>query len=451
MANRFWVGGSGTWDNSSTANWAATTGGASGASAPTGADSAIFDTNSGTAATVTVASTAVALTTNLNKSDLTLSLAGNATLATFASPTAFTFTSGAIVLNSYTLTTSAFISDTTSARSVDFGTGKIVITGNNAVVWRASQANFTASGSKIVELTYAGATGTRDIRHGYTVAYTEANSVNIKVIAGTDIVSLSNGGNSLVDIDLTGFAGSFNFGSGPTIYGNFNAGGATAFVSNTGTATFAATSGTKTIDTKGLTVNCPLTFNGVGGIWEFQGALTQLSTRAFTITNGTVRLKNGVTSTVGAFATTGTNQKFLQSTLAGSQATLSQASGTVSASNLTIQDINATGGATWNAYVTSNNINFGNNSGWDFYLPVNSIYDSLRLRGYTGTVTDMLLQYYKANGAVSNSLQDAESEFLILKGFTTGTNTDKWFNYLRSLSYTGSINDMLFDYWKDPA
>lgn len=370
MANRFWVGGSGTWDNASTANWAATSGGASGASAPTGADSAIFDTNSGTAATVTVASTAVALTTNINKSDLTLSLAGNATLATFASATAFTFTSGAIVLNSYTLTTSTFLSDTTSARSIDFGTGKIVITGNNLVVWRASQANFTASGSKIVEMTYAGSTGTRNIRHGYTVVYTEANSINLKVTAGTDIVSLSNGVCTLVDVDLTGFAGTFDFGSGATIYGSFDAGGATAFVSNAGTATFAATSGPKTIDTKGLTVNCPLTFNGVGGIWEFQGALTQLSTRAFTITNGTVRLKNGVTSTVGAFATTGTNQKFLQSTVSGSQATLSQAGGTVNSIYLTIRDINATGGATWNAYTTNNNIDAGNNLGWDFSFQI---------------------------------------------------------------------------------
>lgn len=32
MANRYWVGGSGTWDNASTTNWSATSGGAAGAS-----------------------------------------------------------------------------------------------------------------------------------------------------------------------------------------------------------------------------------------------------------------------------------------------------------------------------------------------------------------------------------------------------------------------------------
>jgi hypothetical protein len=69
---------------------------------------------------------------------------------------------------------------------------------------------------------------------------------------------------------------------------------------------------------------------------------------------------------VGSFATSGANQKFLQSTLAGSQATLSDASGTNNLSNTTIQDINATGGATWNAYLTNNNVDGGNNTGWDF-------------------------------------------------------------------------------------
>lgn len=43
MADRFWVGGSGTWDTTSTTNWSATSGGASGASVPTAADSVFFD------------------------------------------------------------------------------------------------------------------------------------------------------------------------------------------------------------------------------------------------------------------------------------------------------------------------------------------------------------------------------------------------------------------------
>jgi hypothetical protein len=122
----------------------------------------------------------------------------------------------------------------------------------------------------------------------------------------------------------------------------------------------------KTITVNTKTIDQPIVFNGIGGTWQFQDALTQGSTRAFTITDGTVQLKNGVRSTVGAFATSGTTRKFLQSTTAGVQATLSQASGTVNATYLTIQDIKTNGGAIWNAFTTSGNVDAGDNTGWNF-------------------------------------------------------------------------------------
>jgi hypothetical protein len=61
MADRYWVGGSGTWDASTTTNWSTTSGGAGGASAPTSADNAYFDGNSdgGAPFTVTIGTGAV--------------------------------------------------------------------------------------------------------------------------------------------------------------------------------------------------------------------------------------------------------------------------------------------------------------------------------------------------------------------------------------------------------
>lgn len=49
MADRYWVGGSGTWDDSSTTHWSTSSGGAAGASAPltSSIDRALFDANSG--------------------------------------------------------------------------------------------------------------------------------------------------------------------------------------------------------------------------------------------------------------------------------------------------------------------------------------------------------------------------------------------------------------------
>lgn len=49
MANRYWVGGSGTWNSTNTTNWSATSGGAGGASVPTSADAVFFDTSSSAA------------------------------------------------------------------------------------------------------------------------------------------------------------------------------------------------------------------------------------------------------------------------------------------------------------------------------------------------------------------------------------------------------------------
>ena len=59
---KYWVGGTGTWDATTTTNWSATSGGAGGASAPTLADNVIFNSASNaTLYTVTVGTNAVAL------------------------------------------------------------------------------------------------------------------------------------------------------------------------------------------------------------------------------------------------------------------------------------------------------------------------------------------------------------------------------------------------------
>ena len=77
MASRFWVGGTGSWNASTTTNWSATSGGAGGASAPTSADTATFDTlSNATLYTVTMVSGATC-------SDLNIAgpLSGNVTFS----------------------------------------------------------------------------------------------------------------------------------------------------------------------------------------------------------------------------------------------------------------------------------------------------------------------------------------------------------------------------------
>lgn len=359
MAARFWVGGSGTWNNTSTANWAATSGGAPGASAPVAIDTVTFDANSGTAAVVTVAATATATTVTINKADITLSLSGS---PTFVGAT--TLTTGTLVLNSHTYTTTTVSTANSNARTIDFGTGKIVLTGTTGTIWNASTAtNLVILGEPLIECPNGGA-GTRTLGNGGTAGGSTAMAVSYRVTSGTDIIT-ANG--FIKNIDFTGFSGTFS-NSSRTITGNLTVSTGITLAAGTAVTTFGGTSGTQSITLNGKTVDFPLTFNGVGGIFSFVDALTQGSTRNFTLTNGTVLLKESLTHTVGAFLTSGANQKFLRSGSSGVQATLSQASGTVNASNLTVQDINATGGAVWNAYVNQNNVSAGNNTGWNFGL-----------------------------------------------------------------------------------
>ena len=360
MASRFWVGGTGTWNASSTANWSATSGGASGASAPTTSDAVTFDSNSGTG-TVTTATGSICSTSTINSANISLVFGGNHTQSG-----SMTLTIGSVSLASYSVTCTAFSSSNSNTRLLNFGTGKIVLSGSNATVFNTGTfTGMTISGSRTVELSYSGAVGTRTITTASIAAgNTEAMVVSFYILSGTDIVNISSG-RAYGTIDFTGFAGSFTSNS-MSVYGNFSISSGMTTVASTGALGFVATSGTKTITTNGKTIDQPIAFNGIGGTFACSDALTQGSTRAFTITNGTVQLKAGVTSTVGLFATSGSNQKYLQSTLAGSQATLSQATGTVDSSYLTIQDINATGGATWNAFVDQNNIDAGNVDGWNF-------------------------------------------------------------------------------------
>lgn len=57
MADRYWVGGNGTWDASNATNWSTSSGGTGGATAPTSIDNVFFDNNSGVAGNTVVIGT----------------------------------------------------------------------------------------------------------------------------------------------------------------------------------------------------------------------------------------------------------------------------------------------------------------------------------------------------------------------------------------------------------
>jgi hypothetical protein len=359
MATYFWVGGAGTWNNSNTANWSLLSGGIGGVGPPISTDIVNFDTNSGSGTCTTAAGSACA-TATFNSATLGLTLGAAHTMSG-----TFTLTQGTLSLGSFALTCNVLISSNSNTRSIAFGTGNITLTGNAArILDLRTVTNLTVTGTPVINSTYAGSTGTRTIETG---ALPEAQTISVNVTAGTDIVTNASTGARFKNLNFTGFAGTFNAGNAQSIYGNLTLGSGMTVGASTVTLSFVGSAATQTITTNGVSVDRPINLAGVGSTFAFQDALTQGSTRAFTITNGTVQLKSGVTSTVGSLTTSSTTQKFLQSTLAGTQATLSQVTGTVSVGYLTIKDINATGGATFNAYTVNSNVNAGNNLGWDFF------------------------------------------------------------------------------------
>jgi hypothetical protein len=273
----------------------------------------------------------------------------------------YTFTAGDLHINNRTLSTGLFSSSNSNVRVIDFKSGNITTTGSGTVWTTATTTNFSYLGTPTVNISNNSATATTVS----TGAMTAAQALNFNYTTGT--YTLTDTAAVYKTVNFTGFAGTIP-NSVRTIHGGATFSAGMTLTAGANVTTFAAISGTNNITTNAKTLDFPIIFNGIGGTWAFQDALTQGSTRAFTITNGTVQLKSSATSTTGAFATSGTNQKFLQSTTPGTQATLTQASGTVNASYLTIQDINAIGGATWFAPISQLNVDAGNNDGWDFFI-----------------------------------------------------------------------------------
>jgi len=296
-----------------------------------------------------------------------------------------TLTNGTLDLASYTLTTGIFSSTNSNVRTLAFGTGKIVVTGTNGTSWTtATSTGLTMTGTRTVELTGNGLAGeTRAINSGSTSAGgSAANAANFYIKAGVDTISLGTISRAIGTVDFTGFSGSTLVNTTPVIYGDLVLSTGMTVTAGTGVWTFAATT-SQTITTNGKTLDFPVTFDGIGGTWTMQDALTLGSTRTLTLTNGTLRLKNGTTSTVGSFATSGTNPKFLTSTTFGSQATISATTGTFVVNYLTVQDSIATGGATWDALAITN-VDAGNNTGWLFSTtPSIGNEITMRLRSFT--------------------------------------------------------------------
>jgi hypothetical protein len=356
MANRYWVGGTGLWD-ASTTHWSATSGGSAGASAPTSTDNVFFD-QAGTyqvsinaavncldltisAGTVTVTSTGnlavfgnfsiLASTIWSHSANLTYSATTAKTITTngvslaatiffdgvggswqlldaftTTSVSGVTLTNGTLNLNGKSLVATKFASNNANTRTLAFGAGSITCNGAGGTMWdTGTVTGMTVTGTPVVNISNNSATATT-ISPG---SLSEAYSISFNFTTGTYATTLSAG--SYNNLSFVGFSGSWVSVAATTVYGNYTQSSTVGGPSATFSMTFASTSATARIITcNGFSLGRPVIFNGVGGTWQLADALTMGSTRNFTQTNGTVDL-NGKTLTVGTAYTTATGTKNL--------------------------------------------------------------------------------------------------------------------------------------------
>lgn len=263
MADRYWVGGTGTWDGTSTTNWSASSGGASGASVPTAADNVFFDANSNTgtgAFTVTMATSprvcnditisgldgamtlagsAIGLTVSGSLSfpatNFTPTYTGTTTFSTantgktitsngVAFPGSITFigggawqlqdalttpainavtlTSGSLDLNNKTLTCGQFASSNSNTRSVAFGTtGSIVLVHTTAGVTVLGMQQVTNFSFTGTSNISAAMSVTRTFAFGSTSGSNPTRVLNINLTSGASVPTFTG---FFRQIDFTG-------------------------------------------------------------------------------------------------------------------------------------------------------------------------------------------------------------------------------------------------------
>ena len=244
----------------------------------------------------------------------TYSLSSNVSVGTTTSRL-INLTTGTLELNSYTLTLFGQFNPTgTGVRRIQMSGsgGKIVLSIDTGVTVynNGTVTNFTTDGNVLIQLTGGGAAATKTITAG-TGTEAQALSFQLSTTAGTVTFS----GSPTIK-NLTVANNSFTLSNSTiTLYGNLLISGTNPTLTAGANAwTFAATSGTKTITTSGEALDFPLTFNGVGGTWALQDALTvgTSTSRTVTLTAGTIELNSYAFTIFGPFSSSNSNTRRIQ-------------------------------------------------------------------------------------------------------------------------------------------
>lgn len=314
MANRYWVGGTASWDGTAGTKWAATSNGPGGETVPTAADDVFFDAFSGVG-TVTIAAGNTGAK-SINCTGFTGTISGTAAITVSGSITlaaaglmTYNHTGTVTISNTGTLTTAGNIF---SALTIN-GAGGITVTLGDAL-------NISTRTLTVTQGTFN--TANFNVTAGVLAS---SGSIARTITLGSSTLSLSFGGTALNFATSTNLTFNANtsqisiIGNSPTF-----AGGGQTFYNVTFTST--SVSSTPTISGANSFNNLTLTGPGTSGIISFSLSANQT-----------------ITGTLTCAGATALRRVFIRSDTVGTARTLTVA--TLSANDCDFRDITLAGAA----------------------------------------------------------------------------------------------------------
>ena len=342
MADRYWVGGTGSWN--STTKWSATSGGASGASVPTSADNAIFNaassvsgytvtvTDNATCANLTV--TPVAATGSLNpvfNVNLNFVIAGTFSTSGTLGNRRVTFRSSTYgIMRNMQIATIGTVTDVdfrdirvTGAGGTLTGTRIGNLGGNSGITFSAPKTVYwvTAAGGNWSSNNWAassgGAASTDNFPLAQDTAVIENTGLNTSATVALDSAYEYFGS---INMSTRTNAMTFGLNNAYSVYGNYTLGSGVSPTSGS-TLTFSGRN-TQTVTTAGKSFLAGFIVDSYGGTVELADALNTGGSNII-VTNGTFDTK-GYSVTASYISSNNTNVRGIN--LGASTITLSDTS-----------------------------------------------------------------------------------------------------------------------------
>jgi len=343
MADRYWVGGSGTWNATSTTNWSTASGQAGGASVPTASDNVIIDANSGSTKSL-VMSGATLTCLNFSITTTGWSLANSST---------YTLT----VSGDFFIASGNSTSGTGLACDIIFASSSIQTLTTNGISFNA-RLYINGIGSGGLQLVGSLLQGTTSATAGVTLNSGTFNTNNYNVTTSRTILKSPGTATRSLILGTSTITGYYSWDLSSTTGLTFSGASSTIYITSGDFLGGSQTYGNVTLDPKGshIDITGANTFNNLNIISNNSSSSTDL------IVLYSNQVITGTLSFPKSTATSGNYRYQFKSSVRGVARTITAAAiDATTLSNIDFQDITAAGvSAPWPG---SSGINIGDAGG----------------------------------------------------------------------------------------